>query len=344
MAHRAQPRPAAGMGFDAPAERRPERPGGRRAGRRRRRARGGAGRARRGADGELGRRRRTGCGGRDPEPRTVASAVRAAPPRRRRWRWCPCPAPHAFAEAMDALQAGLSVMVFSDNVPVEQEVALKDEAARRGLLVMGPDCGTAVVGGVGLGFANVVRPGPVGIVAAVRHRRPAADVPARRRRGSGSATASASAGATCRRRSAAARRRPALRAARRRPGDRADRAGVQAAGPGGRRRRRRPTRRRCRTPVLLGAARRRPPGPHRRRAERPSSAVGVGWTWPSRGPGDRQPAPAPAAAALRGLFAGGTLCDEAMLIAGEPLGPVRPTSRCVPSWAVGAGPARRRAR
>jgi FdrA protein len=58
------------------------------------------------------------------------------------------------------------VMLFSDNVPVEQEILLKDEAAKHGVLVMGPDCGTAVVGGLGLGFANVLRPGPVGIVAA----------------------------------------------------------------------------------------------------------------------------------------------------------------------------------
>ena len=57
-------------------------------------------------------------------------------------------------------------MIFSDNVPVEQEVALKQAAAEQGLLVMGPDCGTAVVGGLGLGFANVVQPGPVGLVAA----------------------------------------------------------------------------------------------------------------------------------------------------------------------------------
>ena len=76
------------------------------------------------------------------------------------------PGPSAFAEALDALEAGAHVMVFSDNVPVEHEVRLKDEGARRGLLVMGPDCGTAAVGGVGLGFANTVRPGPVGIVAA----------------------------------------------------------------------------------------------------------------------------------------------------------------------------------
>ena len=76
------------------------------------------------------------------------------------------PGPHAFVEAMDALEAGRDVMIFSDNVPVDQELALKRAAAERGLLVMGPDCGTAVVGGLGLGFANVVSPGPVGIVAA----------------------------------------------------------------------------------------------------------------------------------------------------------------------------------
>jgi FdrA protein len=76
------------------------------------------------------------------------------------------PGPHAFVEAMDALAAGRDVMVFSDNVPVDHEVRLKSEAAERDLLVMGPDCGTAVVGGLGLGFANAVRPGPVGVVAA----------------------------------------------------------------------------------------------------------------------------------------------------------------------------------
>lgn len=76
------------------------------------------------------------------------------------------PGPHAFAEAVDALEAGLDVLIFSDNVPVEQEIRLKDMGRERGLLVMGPDCGTALVGGVGLGFANTVRGGPIGIVAA----------------------------------------------------------------------------------------------------------------------------------------------------------------------------------
>lgn len=76
------------------------------------------------------------------------------------------PGEHAYVEALDALRAGIHVMVFSDNVPVEAEVALKTEADDRGLLVMGPDAGTAIVSGVGLGFADVVRPGPVGVVAA----------------------------------------------------------------------------------------------------------------------------------------------------------------------------------
>jgi FdrA protein len=96
-------------------------------------------------------------------PRTTASALRRAPDS---VVLVSVPGAHAFVEAMDAVDAGRDVMVFSDNVPVEQEVALKRAAAERGVLVMGPDCGTAVVGGLGLGFANTVSPGPVGIVAA----------------------------------------------------------------------------------------------------------------------------------------------------------------------------------
>src|SRR4051812_29151396 len=76
------------------------------------------------------------------------------------------PGRYAVAEAADAIAAGRSVLVFSDGVPVEQEVALKRAAHDAGVLVMGPDCGTAIVSGVALGFANVVRPGPVGLVAA----------------------------------------------------------------------------------------------------------------------------------------------------------------------------------
>jgi succinyl-CoA synthetase alpha subunit len=68
--------------------------------------------------------------------------------------------------AREALDRGLHVMLFSDNVPLETEVALKARARERGLLVMGPDCGTAIVNGVPLGFANAVQRGPIGIVAA----------------------------------------------------------------------------------------------------------------------------------------------------------------------------------
>jgi len=96
-------------------------------------------------------------------PRTTGSAFRRTP---EGVALVSVPGVNAFVEAMDAVEAGRDVMVFSDNVPLEQEVRLKQAAAERGLLVMGPDCGTAVMGGLGLGFANVVRPGPVGIVAA----------------------------------------------------------------------------------------------------------------------------------------------------------------------------------
>lgn len=96
-------------------------------------------------------------------PRTVSAAVRAAGPG---LALISVPGQHAFTEAIDALDAGCDVMIFSDNVPVEQEILLKDTAARRGLLVMGPDCGTALIGGVGLGFSHALPPGPIGIVAA----------------------------------------------------------------------------------------------------------------------------------------------------------------------------------
>jgi FdrA protein len=76
------------------------------------------------------------------------------------------PGEYAVLEAHRALSEGLHVFLFSDHVSTADELALKRRGAERGLLVMGPGCGTAMLGGVGLGFANEVRPGPVGIVAA----------------------------------------------------------------------------------------------------------------------------------------------------------------------------------
>ena len=76
------------------------------------------------------------------------------------------PGPYAAAEALKALRRGLNVFLFSDNVPVWQERQLKELALQKHLLVMGPDCGTAIIRGVPLGFANVVRRGSIGLVGA----------------------------------------------------------------------------------------------------------------------------------------------------------------------------------
>lgn len=76
------------------------------------------------------------------------------------------PGEFAAGEARRAMRCGLHVMIFSDNVPLQDEIALKREARERGLLMMGPDCGTAIIGGTPLAFANVVPRGTIGIVAA----------------------------------------------------------------------------------------------------------------------------------------------------------------------------------
>jgi succinyl-CoA synthetase alpha subunit len=76
------------------------------------------------------------------------------------------PGEYAAAEAAKALSRGLNVMLFSDNVSLDDEVALKRRAAEQGLLVMGPDCGTAIIDGVPLAFANRVHRGAIGCVAA----------------------------------------------------------------------------------------------------------------------------------------------------------------------------------
>lgn len=73
---------------------------------------------------------------------------------------------HASGIASECLDKGLNVMIFSDNVPLEKEIELKRYAAAKNLLVMGPDCGTAIIRGTALGMANACRVGPVGIVAA----------------------------------------------------------------------------------------------------------------------------------------------------------------------------------
>src|SRR5262249_30980688 len=76
------------------------------------------------------------------------------------------PGEYAVYEARKALHHGLHVFLFSAHVDLEAEITLKNLAAQQGLLVMGPDCGTAVLNGIPLGFANHLPRGPVGLIAA----------------------------------------------------------------------------------------------------------------------------------------------------------------------------------
>jgi len=74
--------------------------------------------------------------------------------------------PMAKLDVLSAINRGLNVMLFSDNITIEDEIELKKKAIEKGLLMMGPDCGTAIIAGVPLALANVVRRGDIGIVAA----------------------------------------------------------------------------------------------------------------------------------------------------------------------------------
>jgi FdrA protein len=76
------------------------------------------------------------------------------------------PGEYAAREARKAIEAGLNVFIFSGNVTAEDELELKLLAEQKGLLVMGPDCGTSLINGMGIGFANVVRKGDIGVIGA----------------------------------------------------------------------------------------------------------------------------------------------------------------------------------
>jgi FdrA protein len=98
------------------------------------------------------------------KPRTLRAALRQMPDAN--LALISVPGDFAAAEARKALNLGLHAMIFSDNVPIEKERALKEEARALGRLVMGPDCGTAIIGGVPLAFANRVRRGDIGVIGA----------------------------------------------------------------------------------------------------------------------------------------------------------------------------------
>jgi FdrA protein len=97
-------------------------------------------------------------------PRSVLGAARRRP--ELNVAFLSVPGRHVAYEAALALRSGLHVFCFSDGLSLDAEAALKRQAIGQGLLFMGPDCGTAIIDGVALGFANVVQPGPAGLVAA----------------------------------------------------------------------------------------------------------------------------------------------------------------------------------
>jgi FdrA protein len=105
-----------------------------------------------------------GSGGEDYRPRSLDSALKLMP--EASWGLVSVPGRFAARVAGEALDRGLHVFLYSDNVPIDDEVALKTRAASEGRLVMGPDCGTASINGIGFGFANRVRRGPIGLVGA----------------------------------------------------------------------------------------------------------------------------------------------------------------------------------
>ena len=273
------------------------------------------------------RARATGTDDTVSPPRTTASALRDSDAT---LALISVPGPHAFVEAMDALTAGRDVMVFSDNVPLDQEIRLKAAAAERDLLVMGPDCGTAIVGGLGLGFSNAVRPGPVGVVSAsgtgcqhVLSLLDAAGVGITAALGVGGRDLSEPVGGAA-----------TWQALRRLDADPATELIVVVSKP--------PARgvaaelRRfaseLSTPVELLLLGRGEPdltaGTERVLAalDRPAP------TWPTWG----KRAASPRQGSLRGLFGGGTLCDEAMVLAAEALGPVRSNIPLDPDLGLGA--------
>lgn len=97
-------------------------------------------------------------------PQSVESAAQMMP--HAQWVLVSVPGRYAAGVAREALRLDKHVFLYSDNVSLDDEIELKQTAAEKGLLVMGPDCGTAIVNGVGLGFANQVRRGSIGLVGA----------------------------------------------------------------------------------------------------------------------------------------------------------------------------------
>ncbi|MBV6449674.1 MAG: Protein FdrA [Anaerolineales bacterium] len=113
---------------------------------------------------ELLTKRKSSSVSEDFRPRSLSAAVKQSP--KANWVLISVPGRYAAGVAREALDLGKHVFLYSDNVSLEDEIALKKSAREKGLLVMGPDCGTAIINGIGLGFANRVRRGDIGVVGA----------------------------------------------------------------------------------------------------------------------------------------------------------------------------------
>jgi FdrA protein len=113
---------------------------------------------------ELLASRRQASGDEEYRPKSLESAAKMMPDAQ--WVLVSVPGRYAAGVARQALRLNKHVFLYSDNVTLMDEIPLKKTAAEKGLLVMGPDCGTAIVNGIGLGFANKVRRGSIGLVAA----------------------------------------------------------------------------------------------------------------------------------------------------------------------------------
>jgi len=115
-------------------------------------------------DSLLAKRRSAVAASAEFRPKSLETAVQQLPGAN--WVLVSVPGRFAAGVAREALGLNRHVFLYSDNVSLEDEIELKKMAQAKGLLVMGPDCGTAIVNGVGLGFANRVRRGPIGVVGA----------------------------------------------------------------------------------------------------------------------------------------------------------------------------------
>jgi len=113
---------------------------------------------------ELLTRRKSTTVSEDFRPRSMSAAAKQLP--EANWVLVSVPGRYAAGVAREAIDLGKHVFLYSDNVSLEDEISLKKSAREKGLLVMGPDCGTAIINGIGLGFANRVRRGSIGVVGA----------------------------------------------------------------------------------------------------------------------------------------------------------------------------------